>query len=212
MDAFVIRTPRKPKEESGQKRAKKSNQGGKQRRLNDLRGVVVLEDIEVFVTKLKSSEVENQEKIKILKKLFSKQPSTEIIVQSGIGKVVKKLMKNSEDPEIAKAARQVKTRWQNLIERRIDLKTGEKPEVISDLQTRKTREKALNLFKEKYTKVSTETCEKLEKALFNHYRPVIGDRYRRSVRKLTIHHSKYHCLLEAKDIDAVVRQVTKSEK
>ena len=94
MDAFVIRTPRKPKEESEVKKSKRSNQGGKQRRLKNLRGVVVLEDIEAFVKKLKDSEVENQEKVKILKKLLDKQPSTEIIVESGIGKVVKKLMNN----------------------------------------------------------------------------------------------------------------------
>jgi len=212
MDAFVIRTPRKPKEESEVKKSKRSNEGGKQRRLKNLRGVVVLEDIQAFVKKLKNSEVDNQEKVKILKKLLDKQPSTEIIVESGIGKVVKKLMKNSEDPEIAKVARQVKLRWQNLIERRIDLKTGEKPEVISDLQTRTTREKALTLFSEKYPKISRETLEKVEKALFNHFKPVIGDKYRRSVRKLTIHHSKFHHLLEGNDIDSVVKQVTKSER
>ena len=79
-----------------------SKYGGKQRRLNDLRGVVVLEDIEDFVIKLKSSDVDNQEKVKILKKLLKKQPSTEIIVKSGIGKVVKSLMVKDQDPEIAK--------------------------------------------------------------------------------------------------------------
>ena len=111
------------------------------------------------------------------------------------------------------AARQVKIRWQNLIERRIDLKTGEKPEVISDLQTRTTREKALTLLNQRYSHViSEETLERLEKTIYNHFRPVIGDKYRRSVRKIALHRSKFQKHLENKDFDSVVKQVTTGEK
>ena len=85
-----------------QTNSKKTKNVGKQRTLNSLKGVVVLEDINAFVTKLESPEVGNDEKVKILKKLLKKQPSTEIIVDSGIGKVVKKLMLKEQDPEIAK--------------------------------------------------------------------------------------------------------------
>ena len=85
-----------------QTNSKKTKNVGKQRTLNSLKGVVVLEDIDAFVTKLESPEVGNDEKVKILKKLLKKQPSTEIIVDSGIGKVVKKLMLKEQDPEIAK--------------------------------------------------------------------------------------------------------------
>jgi len=192
--------------------SKKTKNVGKQRTLNSLRGVVVLEDIEAFVTKLESSEVGSDEKVKILKKLLKKQPSTEIITDSGIGKVVKKLMLKEQDPEIAKAARQVKIRWQNLIERRVALKNGEKPEVISDLETRTTRNKALKFFKGKYKAIPEQTLVNLEKALFNHFRPVIGGKYRRSARKIAIHGSKFHHLLEKNDIDAVVKEVTFLEK
>jgi len=192
--------------------SKKTKNVGKQRTLNSLRGVVVLEDIDAFVTKLKSSEVGNDEKLKILKKLLKKQPSTEIIANSGIGKVVKKLMLKEQDPEIAKAARQVKIRWQNLIERRVVLKNGEKPEVISDLETRTTRNKALKFFRGKYKEVPEQTLVNLEKALFNHFRPVIGGKYRRSARKIAIHGSKFGHLLEKNDIDAVVKEVTFLEK
>ena len=111
------------------------------------------------------------------------------------------------------AARQVKIRWQNLIERRIDLKTGEKPEVISDLQTRTTREKALTLLSQRYSHIiSKETLENLEKTIYNHFRPVIGDKYRRSVRKIALHRSKFQQHLENKDFDLVVKQVTTGEK
>ena len=82
--------------------SKKAKNVGKQRTLNSLKGVVVLEDIDAFKTKLESSEVGNDEKVKILKKLLKKQPSTEIIASTGIGKVVKKLMLKEQDPEIAK--------------------------------------------------------------------------------------------------------------
>ena len=85
-----------------QSNSKKAKNAGRQRTLNSLRGVVVLEDIEAFVTKLESSEVDNDEKLKILKKLLKKQPSTQIITDSGIGKVVKKLMLKEQDPEIAR--------------------------------------------------------------------------------------------------------------
>jgi len=192
--------------------SKKAKNVGKQRTLNSLRGVVVLEDIDAFVTKLESSEVGNDEKVKILKKLLKKQPSTEIITDSGIGKVVKKLMLKEQDPEIAKAARQVKMKWQNLIERRVVLKNGEKPEVISDLETRTTRNKALKFFRGKYKEIPEQTLVNLEKALFNHFRPVIGGKYRRSARKIAIHGSKFGHLLEKNDIDAVVKEVTFLEK
>jgi len=214
MDAFVIRTPRSiSKSNHSASNSKSKVKKGGQRRLNDLRGVVVLEDIQAFVTQLKSSQVASGEKVEILKNLLSKQPSTEVIVKTGIGKVVKKLMLKSEDPELAKAARQVKIRWQNLIERRIDLKTGEKPEVISDLQTRTTREKALTLLNQRYSHViSEETLERLEKTIYNHFRPVIGDKYRRSVRKIALHRSKFQQHLENKDFDSVVKLVTTGEK
>ena len=103
-------------------------------------------------------------------------------------------------------------KWQNLIERRVDLKNGEKPEVISDLQTRTTRNKALKFFSEKYKEIPQQILVNLEKALFNHFRPVIGGKYRRSARKIAIHGSKFHHLLEKNDIDAVVKEVTFLEK
>ena len=77
MDAFVIRTPRdRVKAVSVSNVPKK----GQQRRLNDLRGVVVLEDIEQSLSKLKSDKVDNSEKVRILQRLAPKQPSTKIIL------------------------------------------------------------------------------------------------------------------------------------
>ena len=92
------------------------------------------------------------------------------------------------------------------------MKNGEKPEVISDLETRTTRNKALKFFRGKYKEIPEQTLVNLEKALFNHFRPVIGGKYRRSARKIAIHGSKFHHLLEKNDIDAVVKEVTFLEK
>ena len=93
------------------------------------------------------------------------------------------------------------------------MKTGEKPEVISDLQTRTTREKALTLLSQRYSHIiSKETLENLEKTIYNHFRPVIGDKYRRSVRKIALHRSKFQQHLENKDFDSVVKLVTTGEK
>ena len=77
MDAFIIRTPR-----ANVKAVAKSKapiKGQQQRRLNDLRGVVVLEDIQKYVKRLKSDKVESSEKVRILQRLAPKQPSTKII-------------------------------------------------------------------------------------------------------------------------------------
>ena len=77
MDAFVIRTPRDRVKAA---KVSKPPKKGQQRRLNELRGVVVLEDIEESVTKLKSDKVDSSEKVRILQRLAPKQPSTKIIL------------------------------------------------------------------------------------------------------------------------------------
>lgn len=210
MDAFVVRTPRRTSASSpSAKAAKKPKQGQKQTRLNDLKGVVVLEDITEFVTQLQSQEVCSEAKREILRKLVSKQPSTEIIVRSGIGKVVQTLMKCTHDPDLAKAAREVKTRWRNLIERRVELSCDKnKPEVATDLQTRITREKALSLFIKKFAEeeVPRETLKSLEKRLFARFRPVIGIKYRRTVRQIVIHSRRFEADLKSGDLDKVVEK------
>merc|ERR1711936_1378867 len=92
MDAFVVRTKR---DNISVKKSPKKKFPGRQRRLSDLQGVVVLEDLEKSVKKLKDPKVEDEEKLKILKALRNKQPSTEIIKSTGVGKILKKLIRNS---------------------------------------------------------------------------------------------------------------------
>ena len=209
MDAFVIRTPRSCEIKVGSKDCSSTSHRkskGHQRRLNDLRGVVVLEDIETYVKKLKSGQVSRQDKLDILQRLTSKQPSTQIIVQSGIGKVVKKLS-TTQDQDLAKAARVLKTRWQNLLERRVELsKEADSIEVRTDLQTRQTRQKAIKLLKGKYPD-QEDKLNKLEKKIFNHYRPCVGNKYRRAIRKIVI--GKFDQDIDNQHFENILRQVCK---
>ena len=214
MDAFVIRTPRTPsrsatlpiskcnsissvESEDGDecKIVYRGHRRGGQKRLSDLKGVVVLEDLEKFVKLLKSksvSEQDNEEKVRVLKQLESKQPSTEVIVKSGIGKVVKTLSKSKgADSRVVKHAKIVTKSWTKLLERRVELSLSEnKPEVQTDLETRTTRENARRHMRKAYPD-HIEAVERLEKKLFDHFRPIIGVDYRRCVRKITISKSKF---------------------
>ena len=187
---------------------------GQQRRISDLRGVVVLEDIEKWARDLQSDDCSIEEKKDILTRLAKKQPSTEIIGKTGIGRVIKRLMKLESQPEVAKLARQVKIRWENLISRRVELAlSAEKSEVVTDLETRCKRDKALDLLRHKFesTSVSEETLVTLERGLFHHFRPIIGNQYCRAVRKIVIKSNHFKHCLEVGDIDSVLaKAVSKS--
>ena len=118
-------------------------------------------------------------------------------------------MTKSEDKNLAKAARVVKTRWQNILERRVELQLKDKPEVQSDLETRQRREKALELLRKAYPHLSEEILSGLEKKVFNHFRPCIGTNYRRAIRKLVIGQSKFQQSLEQEDFQYLLEKVTK---
>ena len=78
-------------------------------------------------------------------------------------------MKDS-DPDLAKSAREVKLRWQNLIERRVEL-SNNKLEVQTYLETRKTRERAVQLLGDKYGKSVSKETIKASKHNDGHYSP-----------------------------------------
>ena len=131
------------------------------------------------------------------------------ISDTGIGKVVKQLT-SSEDKAIAKAARVVKTRWQNIVERRVELSLKEdKPDVQSDLETRRKRDKALELLCQAYPSLSPEILTKVEKKFFNHFRPCIGSNYRRAIRKVVIQRSKFEKILEEEDLQFLLEKATR---
>ena len=66
-------------------------------RLFELKGVVVLEKLHEYRESLKDPDVSPEEKIKILNELIEKQPSTQIISSSKIGKVIRRLRQDTSE-------------------------------------------------------------------------------------------------------------------
>ena len=208
MDAFVVRTKR---DNNCVRKSPKKKFTGRQRRLSDLQGVVVLKDLEKSVKKLKDPNVEDEEKLKILKTLRKKQPSTEIIKSTGVGKVLRKLLRNNTSSlEVVEAAQELEDYWKNLVERRVELSFGNKPEVATDLETQTIREKARALFFKAYreeNEIKIDILQTLERKFYIHFKPCIGVSYRRAIRRVAANPSAYLDFLKAENLDEIVSKV-----
>ena len=208
MDAFVVRTKR---DNNCVRKSPKKKFTGRQRRLSDLQGVVVLKDLEKSVKKLKDPNVEDEEKLKILKTLRKKQPSTEIIKSTGVGKVLRKLLrKNTSSLEVVEAAQELEDYWKNLVERRVELSLGNKPEVATDLETQTIREKARASFFKTYreeNEIKIDILQTLERKFYIHFKPCIGVSYRRAIRRVAANPSAYLDFLKAENLDEIVSKV-----
>ena len=66
-----------------------------QRRLNDLKGVWIIKQIDQYKEKLNDPAVSSEEKIDIVLRLLDKSPSTEMIQSSGIGTIIKNIAKKT---------------------------------------------------------------------------------------------------------------------
>ena len=208
MDAFVVRTKR---DNNCVRKSPKKKFTGRQRRLSDLQGVVVLKDLEKSVKKLKDPNVEDEEKLKILKTLRRKQPSTEIIKSTGVGKVLRKLLRNSaSSSEVVDAAQDLEHYWKNLVERRVELSFGNKPEVATDLETQTIREKARGLFFKAYreeNEIKIDILQTLERKFYQHFKPCIGVLYRKAIQRVAANPSAYLDFLKAENLDEIVSKV-----
>ena len=208
MDAFVVRTKRG---NNCVRKSPKAKFTGRQRRLSDLQGVVVLKDLEKSVKKLKDPNVEDEEKLKILKTLRKKQPSTEIIKSTGVGKVLRKLLRNStSSSEVVDAAQDLEHYWKNLVERRVELSFGNKPEVATDLETQNIREKARALFFKAYreeNEIKIDILQTLERKFYRHFKPCIGVSYRKAIQRVAANPSAYLDFLKAENLDEIVSKV-----
>ena len=208
MDAFVVRTKR---DNNCVRKSPKKKFTGRQRRLSDLQGVVVLKDLEKSVKKLKDPNVEEEEKLKILKTLRKKQPSTEIIKSTGVGKVLRKLLRNSaSSSKVVDAAQDLEHYWKNLVERRVELSFGNKPEVATDLETQTIREKARGLFFKAYreeNEIKIDILQNLERKFYKHFKPCIGVKYRKAIQRVAANPSAYLDFLKAENLDEIVSKV-----
>ena len=70
-----------------------------QRRLNDLKGVWVIEQVNDYKERLKDPLVSSEDKIEIVLRLQKKSPSTEMIQSTGIGTLIRSIAKSKQDQE-----------------------------------------------------------------------------------------------------------------
>ena len=170
----------------------------------------MLEQIEKYVQTLSDLSTADEEKLKILEKLEKKQPSTEVIVKTGIGKAIKLLTKDSNEA-VAKKANLVKEHWQALLERRVELSLGEKPQVKVDLETERIRNKALTLLNRTYAplQVDIDLLKAFEKKLYSHFRPCINAKYRRAARKVVVNPSRFLDSFKDGNLDDILKAAVK---
>lgn len=126
MDKFVVKKKRSlPTNQQIGSRKKQLTQST----LHALSGVVVIEELESFKTVLESDSEPIEEKIRILNKLYEKNPSKEVLIKVGIGKTVNTLRKGYEDSEgeerkLKKLSLKVYKKWRNELERKVELKSN----------------------------------------------------------------------------------------
>ena len=163
----------------------------KQTRLANLSGVVILEDLRRQHQQLKNPEVTQAEKVRVLKSLASKKPSTDILIETGIGKTVRKLSKQSSDPEVAQEAEKVYQLWLQEVEKRETLIERGPLEVLCDLKTQNWREKCREFLRASLLKESSsvdsslvsELAGTIEKELFDQCQPLKNSKARSAYGK-----------------------------
>ena len=88
--------------------------------LHSLKGVVVVEDLVRAKKLLGEEDVEEERKVQVLRQLGEKQPSTELLSSTGIGRIVRKLSIHSEG-EVKREATKVYRSWRSTVEKRVEL-------------------------------------------------------------------------------------------
>jgi DNA gyrase/topoisomerase IV subunit B len=185
MDRFVVRLPR---DRDGHNNTKYSNskKSNKQRTLESLSGVVIIQDIHKQKKILESSSRSSEDKLSVLEELSGKSPGTQILIETGIGKTVNRLRKDT-DTSISIAAEQLYIQWKQLLETRVE-KSQQNIEVKSDLETERLRT-CSNRFLQKSLEAnlirdSKETAALIEKHIYKTSNRLVGKDYRRLSRKV----------------------------
>ena len=88
--------------------------------LHSLKGVVVVEDLVRAKKLLKEEDVEEERKVRVLRELGEKRPSTELLESTGIGRTVRKLSEEGEG-EVKREATKVYRSWRDTVEKRVEL-------------------------------------------------------------------------------------------
>ena len=88
--------------------------------LHSLKGVVVVEDLVRAKKLLNDSDVEEERKVRVLRQLGEKRPSTALLESTGIGRTVRKLSREGEG-EVKVEATKVYRAWKSTVEKRVEL-------------------------------------------------------------------------------------------
>jgi len=244
MDAFVIRSSRKREEVASDSRTasllafndpkkyvvKAAESRGSlnlipkvrgQQRISDLKGVVSLDKIEDIVHQLKDQTVSVTTKVGLLRSLRAKQPATQLIKSTGIGKIVRQLSQGDDvDSKVKSEAAKVYKDWKALVESRVEKKVKAKHiEVACDQDTVKARQTTVSLLRQALIKVKQGQSsdgphslddhdkvltDQIEKCLFKTCGNLLSKRYRRSGRKIVFDLTYQKKQLALSDIEELV--------
>ena len=149
----------------------------KQASLFSLRGVVVVEELQRQKKQLQDKNLSIDKKEEILLQLAAKKPSTKLIIETGIGRTVRRLSKESE------AAKKVYDLWRGEVEKRESLKERGPIDVTCDADTNAWRSKAKRLIRDAGV-TDPQVLTELEKHLFDATGHLINTAYRRTVRRM----------------------------
>jgi len=167
-------------ESAGPSRTKGSKRPS-QRRLKDLRGVVVLEGLEE-ANKILTDPTSSDELLeKTLRNLVKKVPGRDILQKTGIGKSVRRLTKH-ENLTVQRAATKVYDLWKGHV---LHKAKQQKQEVRFDLESQRLRDIARKWFAEALTTtVQDEVVVRLEDTIFYACKRILTPAYRRSCRQI----------------------------
>jgi len=176
-----------------------------QQRISDLKGVVSLDRFEDVVSQLTDETVSDTTKVRLLKSLREKQPATQVIQSTGIGKIVRQLSRSEEGEgviceEVRREALKVYKDWKGLVESRVQKKIEAKHiEVACDEDTIKARQTTVSLFRQAVIKAKQNSSgqsnasltdkdklltTQIEKCLFKCSGNLLNKAYRRAGRKI----------------------------
>jgi len=173
-----------------------------QKRLDELAGVVKIDQLNGYIQKLKDPSVSTAEKIDIIVQLQEKSPSTKIIQSTGVGILVRNMAKNKEEKENLESAKLVKEskklyrQWKRMVEKRVDnnlvstmknLNTTERQNTVKRLEqacidcvTQHCNETG----DQSTLSVSKPIINRMEHYIFNLTGKFIGSYYRRLMEKI----------------------------
>ena len=173
-----------------------------QRRLNDLKGVWIIEQINDYKEKLIDPTTSSNEKIDIIQQLLDKSPSTEMIESTGIGVIIKSIAKSKHDQEniqsvsLIKESMKLYRYWKRLAEKRVDqnlvtrmenLNTTERQNQVKKLEEacedcihKENKEKQI----EHESKLLNTFACSIEKCVYSSSGNFIGSYYRRILKNI----------------------------